>query len=154
MTLTAEKFGTIAYLYGAKYPDLALDKAWRQIFFGSHHDAITGTPSDNAFLDLVQGYREAFELSQNALDDSLNFIVKQINTKSQNLNGNKQIPLVVFNSQNWIRTDIVKASIEIQPGAFDLEIRDATGNKINKRIISANPTNRSGSRKWLNARPS
>ncbi len=71
MTLTAEKFGAIAYLRGAKYPDLALDKAWRQIFFGSHHDAITGTPSDSAFLDLVHGYREAFELSKDALNDSL-----------------------------------------------------------------------------------
>lgn len=67
MTLTAEKFGAIAYLRGAKYPDLALDKAWRQIFFGSHHDAITGTPSDSAFLDLVHGYREAFELSKDSL---------------------------------------------------------------------------------------
>jgi alpha-mannosidase len=61
-------------------PDLALDKAWRQIFFGSHHDAITGTPSDSAFLDLVHGYREAFELSKDALDDSLKFIANQINT--------------------------------------------------------------------------
>jgi alpha-mannosidase len=113
VTLNAEKFGSIAYLLGAKYPDLALDKAWRQIFFGSHHDAITGTPSDSAFLDLVLGYREAIELSKGALDDSLQFIVKQINTKSkvQSLKS-KAVPIVVFNPMNWKRSDVVKTKIE------------------------------------------
>ena len=114
MTLTAEKFGAIAYLRGAKYPDLALDKAWRQIFFGSHHDAITGTPSDSALLDLVHGYREAFELSKGALDDSLKFIAKQINTNSNSkfqIPNFRLIPIVVFNPMNWKRTDIVRAKI-------------------------------------------
>lgn len=117
ITLNAEKFSSIAYLLGAKYPDLALDKAWRQIFFGSHHDAITGTPSDSAFLDLVLGYREAIELSQGALDDSLKFIAKQINTnpksKIQNPKSNV-IPIVVFNPTNWKRTDKVRVKIKYQ----------------------------------------
>lgn len=145
ITLTAEKFGTIAYFLGAKYPDLALDKAWRQIFFGSHHDAITGTPSDNAFLDLVYGYREAYELSKDALDDSLKFISGQINTQSANSNDKRRIPIIVFNSLNWARTDVVKAKIEIQPGAFDLEIKDAAGKPVEKSLTSANPMNRFGS---------
>jgi alpha-mannosidase len=113
VTLNAEKFGSIAYLLGAKYPDLALDKAWRQIFFGSHHDAITGTPSDSAFLDLVLGYREAFELSKGALDDSLRFISKQIDTKSKVQSPkSKVVPIVVFNPMNWKRRDVVKAKVE------------------------------------------
>lgn len=115
VTLNAEKFGTIAYLLGAKYPDLALDKAWRQIFFGSHHDAITGTPSDSAFLDLVLGYREAVELSKGALDDSLRFISKQINTNSKfKTQNSKLIPIVVFNPINWRRSDKVRVKVYYQ----------------------------------------
>ncbi len=133
MTLTAEKFGAIAYLRGAKYPDLALDKAWRQIFFGSHHDAITGTPSDSAFLDLVHGYREAFELSKGALKDSLDFIAKQIDTnpkfKVQKLEP-KIIPIVVFNPTSWKRTDLVR--VEFDEIIFDWlgNLYDANGKEI------------------------
>ena len=134
MTLTAEKFGTIAYLLGAKYPDLALDKAWRQIFFGSHHDAITGTPSDNAFLDLVQGYREAFELSQNTLNYSLQFIAGQVNTKSKN-QVSKINPIIVFNPLNWTRTDVVKADINFIEPNFNYELIDEKGAAVRFKII-------------------
>ncbi len=123
VTLNAEKFGAIAYLLGAKYPDLALDKAWRQIFFGSHHDAITGTPSDSAFLDLVLGYREAIELSKGALDDSLKFITKQITTNSKN---SKLIPIVVFNPMNWKRSD----SVNLKAENVNIVVKDDKGKII------------------------
>ncbi|MBK8813253.1 MAG: hypothetical protein IPN69_21350 [Acidobacteria bacterium] len=126
MTLTAEKFGSIAYLHGAKYPDLALDKAWRQIFFGSHHDAITGTPSDSAFLDLVLGYREAFELSKGALDDSLKFIASKIDTTDSG----SRIPIVVFNPSSWKRSDLVRAKVRFERPVQNFEIVDASGKRI------------------------
>jgi alpha-mannosidase len=135
VTLNAEKFGSIAYLLGAKYPDLALDKAWRQIFFGSHHDAITGTPSDSAFLDLVLGYREAIELSQGALDDSLRFISKQINTNSKfKIQNSKLIPIVVFNPMNWRRSDIVRTKID----NANVVIKDNKGKVIPHKNSSNN----------------
>ncbi len=133
MTLTAEKFGAIAYLHGAKYPDLALDKAWRQIFFGSHHDAITGTPSDSALLDLVHGYREAFELSKGALDDSLNFIARQIDTKPkfESVKLKPQIiPIVVFNPTNWKRNDVVRVKIDGEVFDWLGNLYDAGGKEI------------------------
>ena len=130
MTLTAEKFGALAYLQGAKYPDLALDKAWRQIFFGSHHDAITGTPSDSALLDLVHGYREAFELSKNALDDSLKFIARKIDTKSALRDRESAIPIVVFNPLNWKRGDLVRVKIQNLNSAYSGQLTDAAGKNI------------------------
>ena len=140
MTLTAEKFGAIAYLRGAKYPDLALDKAWRQIFFGSHHDAITGTPSDSALLDLVHGYREAFELSKNALEDSLKFIAKQINTnpKSKIQNPKSVVSIVVFNPMNWTRTDGAKVKIKMDSTIANFQIRDEKGAIAQPRILKPN----------------
>ncbi|CAN5536055.1 hypothetical protein BH10ACI2_BH10ACI2_10340 [soil metagenome] len=132
MTLTAEKFGSIASLLGARYPDLALDKAWRQIFFGSHHDAITGTPSDSAFLDLVLGYREAVELSKGALDDSLRFISKQIATKSFAAGGHSAI--VVFNPMNWRRSDVVRTKVS----DTNIAVKDDKGGLILHRMVGNN----------------
>ena len=48
---------------GRRYPDAALDKAWRQLIYGAHHDAITGTESDQVYLDLLAGWREAHDLA-------------------------------------------------------------------------------------------
>ncbi len=130
MTLTAEKVGTIAYLLGAKYPDLALDKAWRQIFFGSHHDAITGTPSDSAFLDLVLGYREAYELSRGALNDSLKFIASKIDTQPK-AKIDDAVPIVVFNPMNWKRTDVVRTKFD----SNYFEVTDEKGQLIPNRNV-------------------
>jgi alpha-mannosidase len=135
VTLNAEKFGSIAYLLGAKYPDLALDKAWRQIFFGSHHDAITGTPSDSAFLDLVLGYREAIELSKGALDDSLKYISGKVDTKSkvQSLKS-KAVPIIVFNPMNWKRSDVVRVKVE----DTGVSVKNEKGEMMSRKILGQN----------------
>jgi alpha-mannosidase len=138
MTLNAERFATLAYLRGAKYPDLALDKAWRQILFNSHHDAITGTPSDNAFLDLMRGYREAYELSQEALDDSLAFLAAQINTappEAAAANA-ETLPIVVFNPLSWPRTDTARAQVKFAKPTIGFDLRAADGTATPYEILS------------------
>src|SRR5208282_5773763 len=56
-----ERLATLAWLAGAGYPAASLDKAWRLLMFGAHHDAITGVEGDQVYLDLLAGWREAFE---------------------------------------------------------------------------------------------
>jgi alpha-mannosidase len=57
----AERLSTLAWLDGAPYPAESLDKAWRQLAYGAHHDALTGTESDQVYLDLLAGWREAWQ---------------------------------------------------------------------------------------------
>ena len=38
----AEPLATLAWLAGAPYPHAALDKAWRILAYGAHHDGLTG----------------------------------------------------------------------------------------------------------------
>lgn len=138
MILAAERFSAIAYARGANYPDLALDKAWRQILFGSHHDAVTGTPSDNAFLDLVHGYREAYELARAARDDALRFIAAQIDTRApESLRRGTLMPLVVFNPLAWERTDLVRARVRLQTPARSFVVRDRDGAIVPHRLVRA-----------------
>jgi alpha-mannosidase len=59
--LDGERLATLAWLAGAPYPAESLDKAWRQLAYGAHHDAITGTEGDQVYLDLLAGWREAWE---------------------------------------------------------------------------------------------
>ena len=59
--LDGERLAALAWLAGAPYPAESIDKAWRQLAYGAHHDAITGTESDQVYLDLLGGWREAWE---------------------------------------------------------------------------------------------
>ena len=140
--ISAEKFGTIASLYGATYPDITLDKAWRQLLFGQHHDAITGTINDKSYLDLMQGYRESLELAVEVIDKSVDHIGQFIDTQAPSGVGPGAIPIAVFNPLNWGRTDVVRAVVDFglePPGGFF--ITDAVGALVPFEIERADREN-------------
>jgi alpha-mannosidase len=70
----AERLGTLAMLSGAPYPHASLDKVWRMLAFGAHHDAITGVEGDQVYLDLVGAWREAWERAGTARRDALGWL--------------------------------------------------------------------------------
>ncbi len=73
--LDAERFAVFAGLLGgATYPQAALAKAWVQLAYGAHHDAITGSESDQVYLDLLTGWRDAWELGRTARDNALQLL--------------------------------------------------------------------------------
>jgi alpha-mannosidase len=72
--LEGERLATLAWLRGAPYPAESLDKAWRQLAYGAHHDAITGTESDEVYLDLLAGWREAWQRGDAARREALAFL--------------------------------------------------------------------------------
>ena len=72
----AERLGTLAWLAGAPYPHAALDKAWRILAYGAHHDGITGVESDQVYLDLLGSWREAWELASTARQDAAAFLAQ------------------------------------------------------------------------------
>src|SRR4029077_6283005 len=105
--LAAEKFGTIATLCGARFPAEAIDKAWRQLLFGAHHDGITGSESDQVYLDLVGGWREALGAGTSVLDSAIEHLAADIETA-----GDGQA-VTVFNALSWSRTDIARAEVDL-----------------------------------------
>ena len=74
LLVSAEKFAAIAFLYGAKYPEKALDKSWRQLLCAQHHDSITGTNNEISFVDLMIEYRESASLAYEVLMNSARYI--------------------------------------------------------------------------------
>lgn len=100
--LQAERFATFAgLLTGATYPQAALAKAWVQLAYGAHHDAITGSESDQVYLDLLTGWREAWELGRTARDNALMLLARAVDGD-----------IVVWNPLAHKRTDIVTIHLE------------------------------------------
>jgi alpha-mannosidase len=95
--LEAERFAVFAgLLTGATYPEAALAKAWVQLAYGAHHDAITGSESDQVYLDLLTSWRDAWELGRTARDNALALLSTAVDGS-----------LVVWNPLAHNRTDIV-----------------------------------------------
>jgi alpha-mannosidase len=105
--LDAEKFAVFAGLLGgADYPQAALAKAWVQLAYGAHHDAITGSESDQVYLDLLTGWRDAWELGRAARDNSLAL-----------LSGDIRGDVIVWNTLTHNRTDVVTCRLDEPVGA-------------------------------------
>ena len=117
--LDAEKFAVFAgLLAGADYPQAALAKAWVQLAYGAHHDAITGSESDQVYLDLLTGWRDAWELGRAARDNSLALL-------SSAVDGD----VVVWNPLVHNRTDVVTVRLGDPLGA-GLRVLDHDGTEL------------------------
>src|SRR5262249_10861118 len=109
--LAAEKFAVFAgLLAGADYPHAALAKGWVQLVYGAHHDAITGSESDQVYLDLLTGWRDAWELGRAARDNSLALL-------SSAVGGAASITTVVWTPLAHNRTDVVTCRLDTPLGA-------------------------------------
>jgi alpha-mannosidase len=116
----AEKLATFASLLGyGRYPSAAMDKAWRQLAYGAHHDAITGSESDQVYLDLVTGWREAHDLAGQARDAALAAIFRNVETYGGCGNGT----VGVFNTLAFARTDVVRVAMRLPEGADPARLR-------------------------------
>ena len=131
-----ERLATLAWLDGREYPAESLDKAWRQLAFGAHHDAITGTESDQVYLDLLGGWREAFERGDVARQAAAGFLAGQVRTMTQNGSPGaghhpQDRPVVVFNTLSWARADLVTITLAYpEPGTPWLVLSDEAGARV------------------------
>lgn len=115
--LEAERFAVFAgILGGATYPQAALAKAWVQLAYGAHHDAITGSESDQVYLDLLTGWRDAWEIGRGTRDNALRLLSGAVNAA-----------VVVWNPLAHNRTDIVTAQLE---HSFTGVVRDVDGTAL------------------------
>ena len=97
----AEAWATLTSLVtGHPYPDAALDKAWRQLIYGAHHDAITGSESDQVYIDLMTGWRELYDLAGAVHADATQALADRVTPGDGP-------DLVVFNSATWPRRDVL-----------------------------------------------
>lgn len=120
-----EAFSTIAWLLGSAYPDDKLDEAWEPVLFSHFHDVICGTGSDRTYEETIKGYEFSEKLVEGINETTLRWLAEHIDTNGQG------IPIIVFNSLPWKRTDVASAVISFeQPGIQDFSMEDWMGNPI------------------------
>jgi alpha-mannosidase len=121
----AERLATLAWLRGAPYPAESLDKAWRQLAYGAHHDAITGTESDQVYLDLLAGWREAWQRGDRARSDAIDFLTGAGSGAGAGAGAGSGGAVTVVNGLARERDAMTTVTVRPgEPGTGWLELRD------------------------------
>jgi alpha-mannosidase len=135
--LDGERLATLAWLAGARYPTASIDKAWRLLAFGAHHDAITGTESDQVYLDLLAGWREAWERGDQARRAAVAHLSGLADTASLALVGQHApagpppVAVVVVNSLSVDRSGLASIRLDLPDGwPRWLRLLDAAGEAV------------------------
>jgi len=111
------------------YPWYEMDRAWRLLFFGEHHDALPGTDTDNVTSTFsragMRRLRSAGSISTRQRRDCRAYRHGVQSAESENV-----IPIVIFNSLNWTRTDAMEVHVKFEKPVKAFKVVDADGKTV------------------------
>ncbi|MEH7009835.1 alpha-mannosidase [Neobacillus niacini] len=98
----AEIWSTIATNFAAASLVSSLEDGWKLLLLNQFHDIIPGSSIPEVYVKSESDYREIFEYGEQVKQDALHTLEKQIDTEGDG------IPILVFNSLSWTRSEAVK----------------------------------------------
>ncbi len=102
----AEIFAAIAHRQGiAPYPQPTLETAWKQVLFNQFHDILPGTSIPEVFATVNADWQAAYETAKRLRHEAIAAIAPTLPLPTPP--HPQALPVVVFNSLNWERTDWV-----------------------------------------------
>ncbi|HZR67128.1 MAG TPA: alpha-mannosidase [Terriglobales bacterium] len=128
--LNAEKFSSIASLYGRAYPQEEFQLAWKQLLFDHFHDIMPGSGIAVNYLDAKRNLEDVQRMSAEITRGSLSEISAHINTVGDG------VPIIIFNPLSWNRQDVVEIEAQLSAPAQRVEVIDSTGNQAQSQLLS------------------
>ncbi len=129
-TLDAEKFASIASLLGRSYPQAELELAWKNLLFDHFHDIMPGSGIAVNYLDAKRNLEDVSRMDQEITQKSLAEILAHINTMGDG------VPVVVFNSLSWPRTEVIEIEAQLPGPAKAVEVVDSAGKPVDSQLLS------------------
>jgi alpha-mannosidase len=103
----AEMFSAIATLTtNALYPKTELETAWKKVLFNQFHDILPGSAIPEVFVDANQEWELAQQTALELREKALGAISAQISLPEPPCPD--ALPIIVYNSLNWERSEIVQ----------------------------------------------
>ncbi len=130
LLLNAEKFSSMATLYGLAYPQQELEDAWKKVLFDQFHDIMPGSGIAVNYLDAKRDLGVVTLVGSKALGEAQERLAAHVDTRGAG------VPVVVFNSLNWSRTDPVEATVEFPGPVKNVEVRDTRGKTLISTVVS------------------
>jgi alpha-mannosidase len=129
---TLEAMATLAMRDGGVYPAKHAARAWRLTLFNQMHDIFPGTAIFEAYAEAYRRYDEVDSICSIGTNAVANVLSAAINTQGEG------IPVVLFNTLGWQRTDPAEISLTEPHSYLDgFEVRDGDGKVVPAQTISS-----------------
>ena len=150
LVLDAEKFSSIASLYGLAYPQDGMELNWKRLLFDHFHDIMPGSGIAVNYLDAKRNLEDVDRSAELVTQAALNEIAAHVNTEglarpavrlreiSAN-SGMAGVPVMVFNSLSWPRTDVTELEAQLPAPAEQISVVDSNGKPADTQLLSLDP---------------
>jgi alpha-mannosidase len=128
--LNAEKFASIASLYGREYPQNVMELTWKNLLFDHFHDIMPGSGIAVNYLDAKRNLENVDRAAGDVTRGSLKEIAAHVNTMGEG------VPVIIYNSLSWQRGDAVEAEVQLPAPAKEIEVLDSTGKQAEIQLLS------------------
>ena len=128
--LDAEKYASLAHLYGRPYPRDEFTSAWKGLLFDQFHDIMPGSGIAVNYLDAKRDLEAVERTGNDILRQSEGEISARIDTHQAGT------PMVVFNSLSWPREESIETEAQLPAPAANVEVADSTGKVVPSQVLS------------------
>jgi alpha-mannosidase len=129
LLLNAEKFSSLATLFGRAYPSQGFDRAWKRLLFDDFHDILPGSGIASNYVDAARNLEDVALASKTILHGSLEELAAHINTHGPG------VPVIVYNPLSWARTEVVEVQAQLTALARNVEVVDAAGKPVPVQLL-------------------
>ncbi|MGH9343689.1 MAG: alpha-mannosidase, partial [Terriglobia bacterium] len=133
---TAEKLCVLHSWLGIPADNGDLTRAWEPVLFNEAHDLISGDMVDKVYKDTIRGDEFSKALGDEMVQKGLDALASQVDTHAPQGPSSEAIPIMVFNSLGWPRTDIAMAEVGFSmPGITSIKLLDPSGHDVPVQMI-------------------
>jgi alpha-mannosidase len=130
--LDAEKYASLAWLDGKKYPGDELTEAWKKITFNQFHDLAAGSGIGIIYKDAQRDYDQVRWATNEISAGALKTVAARVNTS-----GAQGVPVLVFNSLAWERSGLVTVNVQLPDPTSSVSVLDSEGHVLPSQILSS-----------------
>jgi alpha-mannosidase len=128
--LNAEKFASLAALYGRPYPQQSMTDTWKGLLFDHFHDIMPGSGIAVNYLDARRNLETVDRTANGITLGSLQEIAAHVNTEGEG------VPVILFNSLSWPRTEVTQIEAQLPAPAHEIEVLDSRGKPAEAQLLS------------------
>jgi alpha-mannosidase len=133
LILNAEKFSSLASLYGRPYPRHGMEQAWKNLLFDHFHDIMPGSGIAVNYLDAKRNLENVDRFANDIGLGAMREVAAHVNTEGEG------VPVMIFNSQSWERADVTEAEVQLPAPARQVEVVDSHGKPADAQLLSLDP---------------
>ncbi|HEV2487362.1 MAG TPA: glycoside hydrolase family 38 C-terminal domain-containing protein [Terracidiphilus sp.] len=108
--LNAEKWSSLAWLDGKRYPGSELTEDWKKVLFNQFHDLAAGSGIGVIYRDAQKDYDVVRWSTNEIKTGALRTMVETVDTQSKS---EKRLPIVIFNPLGWTRSGDVTVNVQL-----------------------------------------